>query len=758
MIRKVIRVPANCQIFRPLRAWRPFVGYLFLFIAYLVVGTVTLIFAEDLSEKPGGACQVPQDCLNDAVRALNGREADQAIARLNELLAKFPDTPWEGRAALLLGKYYQTVGDRQASSLLMRAERQLPLLGDYAQYFLGEFFFQAGDVNGGATAFDVLVDRYPGSVLRPQALYRSVETWFQGDDCMRSRERQGRFLAEYPKNPLVPAVLLRQGDCLLKDGDAALAAVVYRRAWSQYAATPQGDEAAARMQRMRQNGITVPDPTAPEWWLRGRTLFDAGQHARAITAFDELLKFQDVPDRLQARLNVGIARVRLKQYDEAQQVFSHLAKSRSGQISFEAVVWLARIYLRQGKDDLLLSLAREVDAGLLSGDLKARFLVLLAAQHADRGRLDKAVATYLQAGDLGMTATTTEAYWQAGWLQYTMGRYEDAVTAFDRTLHLINVGGLGLAALYWRARILEKLGETAQAATAYQTLCADVPNSYYCSSARLRPAWKDGSDSNGTAVKLSVSENPDSTLIEDIHYRRALELKLLGWQKEAGEELAQLTSKVGKERGVVLWVARLLNSSGEFHRALSLIQMFFSDVLDRGGPDIPSAFWEIAYPGGFLPFAKTLPLQGIDPHLVTAVIREESAYNPLAISTAGALGLMQVMPHTGQKIAAQVGSDGFSRERLFDPCYNIRFGSWYLGHLAEKFNHNLVYAIAAYNAGPDIVTKWIQQFGYREQDEFIESIPYTETRQYVKKVLRSYRQYGKIYGPESRTAFLDKGC
>ena len=143
---------------------------------------------------------------------------------------------------------------------------------------------------------------------------------------------------------------------------------------------------------------------------------------------------------------------------------------------------------------------------------------------------------------------------------------------------------------------------------------------------------------------------------------------------------------------------------------------------------------------------------------MTAVIREESAYNPLAISTAGALGLMQVMPHTGQKIAAQVGSDGFSRERLFDPCYNIRFGSWYLGHLAEKFNHNLVYAIAAYNAGPDIVTKWIQQFGYREQDEFIESIPYTETRQYVKKVLRSYRQYGKIYGPESRTAFLDKGC
>src|SRR5205823_6446273 len=192
-----------------------------------------------------------------------------------------------------------------------------------------------------------------------------------------------------------------------------------------------------------------PTPTATECRQRGRTLFDAGQHALAITAFEELLKFPDVPDRLQARLNVGIARVRLKQYDEAQQVFSQLAKSRSGQISFEAVVWLARIYLRQGKDDLLLSLAKEVDAGLLSGDLKARFLVLLAAQHADRGRADKAIATYLQAGDLGMTATA-EAYWQAGWLQYTMGRYEEAISAFDRTLHLKNVGVLSLSSLYWK--------------------------------------------------------------------------------------------------------------------------------------------------------------------------------------------------------------------------------------------------------------------------------------------------------------------
>ena len=98
-----------------------------------------------------------------------------------------------------------------------------------------------------------------------------------------------------------------------------------------------------------------------------------------------------------------------------------------------------------------------------------------------------------------------------------------------------------------------------------------------------------------------------------------------------------------------------------------------------------------------------------------------------------------------------------SRERLFDPTYNIKLGSWYLGQLAVKFNHNPIYTIAAYNAGPDAVAKWAQQFG-GDPDEFIESIPYTETRLYVKRVLRSYREYKRVSGLECGASFFEKGC
>ncbi|HLG43787.1 MAG TPA: lytic transglycosylase domain-containing protein, partial [Nitrospirales bacterium] len=258
---------------------------------------------------------------------------------------------------------------------------------------------------------------------------------------------------------------------------------------------------------------------------------------------------------------------------------------------------------------------------------------------------------------------------------------------------------------------------------------------------------------------LPVPDPREDTVNGDVHYQRAQELRLVGWLKEAGEELASLATRAGRDRGGILWLARLLEGAGDSYRALTLVQQFFPDVLERGNTEVPQTFWELAYPKGYLPRIQELSrTQAVDPHLVAAVIREESTYNPAAVSQAGAIGLMQVMPQTGQRIATRLGAEGFTRERLFDPDYNIRLGTWYLGQLAEQFDHNLIHMVAAYNAGPEVVAKWIQQFGQGEPDEFIESIPYTETRFYVKKVLRTYREYKRIYAAECRARFLDKAC
>ena len=722
------------------------------------IGLLLLQARPAAGQATAAPCAEPSVCLAQAVEAFSQRDHGKGIRLLQGLIEQYPGTPWAGRAELALGRQYQERGDRQAVPYLLAAQQHLPVLGDYAFYYLGEAGLKAPDFNGAATAFDILSERYPDSLLRPQSLARSIDAWFQADDCRRARERQVRFMTEYAGHALAPAVLLRQGDCQYKGKEAAAAVATYRRIWIQHAASTQADNAAMRLERLKGEGAVIPELTPEDRWLRAKTLFDAAQYARAVKGFEEYLKSSPAPNRDRARLHMGISHVRLKRYDEARTSFELAIKSGSEGTVQDAVVWLGRVFLRQGLDEPFLALAREVEGGRLSGEARAKFLLLLAAQHADRGRLERAVQTYQQAGE-SREGPASEGYYRAGWLLYKNGRSEEAARSFDQAIRVQPGGPFSVPALYWKARSLEKSGETQNAATLFMALCGDAPLSYYCQIARVRPVAALANGVSGTQdgavfTGLTPKEKP---VADDAHYQRAVELRMVGLLREAAEEAAVLTGKIGGDRGEILWMAGLLKDFGEYHRALKLVQLTFPDVLERGISGVPSSFWELAYPQGLLPAIQASTINGVDPYLIAAVIREESVYNPDAVSPAGALGLMQVMPQTGQMIAGRLGGEAFSRERLFDPRYNIRLGSWYLGHLAEKFDHNPVYMVAAYNAGPEAVAKWVQQFGGIEPDEFIESIPYTETRLYVKRVLRSHREYRRVNGRECAASF-EKVC
>jgi soluble lytic murein transglycosylase len=742
-----------------------FLSRVFRLGALLAAAGVVLVLGSAVSaDLPGGAsCAEPAFCLAQAVQALTQQDQETATGLLQGLIDQFSGTPWAGRAELLLGKWYQEQGDRQAIRYLVAAPLHLPAVGDYAHFYLGEAGMKSGDYNGAATAFDLLVERYTDSLLRPQALARAAEAWFLADDCRRERERQAQFLSEYSSHALAPAVLLRHGECLQKAGDTPSVIATYWRIWTQYAASPQADEAAARLERLRSEGVAIPELTAEERWVRAKTLFDAGQYPKAVKACEEVLKGASGGlHREQARLNLGIAHMRLKRYDDARASFEQLVKSGTNGSAQEAIVLLARIFLRLGLDEPFLALAREAEAGRFSGEAKAKFLLMLAAQHADRGRADQAIQTYQQVGRKekpeGLAA---EGYWRAGWLLYKSGRYEEAMRSFDHAVRLQSDGPVRLAALYWKGRSLEKAGEPQKAAALFETLCAEAPLTYYCHTARTRKGLGEMSRAvggDGGGVSFPGLDPQDRAVTADVHYQRAVELRLVGLLREAGEELGMLPGRIGGDRGAVLWLAGRFKEVGEYHRALKLVQLFFPDVIDRGVTGVPPTFWELAYPQGLLPVIQTVADHGVDPHLVAAIIREESTYNPAAVSQAGALGLMQVTPQTGEKIASRLGGEAFSPERLFDPSYNIKLGSRYLGQLAEKFNHNPIYTIAAYNAGPDVVAKWAQQLGGGDPDEFIESIPYTETRLYVKRVLRSYREYKRVSGLECGASFFEKGC
>jgi soluble lytic murein transglycosylase len=137
----------------------------------------------------------------------------------------------------------------------------------------------------------------------------------------------------------------------------------------------------------------------------------------------------------------------------------------------------------------------------------------------------------------------------------------------------------------------------------------------------------------------------------------------------------------------------------------------------------------------------------VDPLLALGLMRQESVYRQWALSPTGAIGLMQVMPRTGARIAARMGDPTYSPDVLEDPSTNVRYGVWYISQLLDRFDGAWPLAVASYNGGPHNVSAWLRPWGDKIRvDDFVEQIPYPETRDYVKKVTGWYMAYVALYG------------
>ena len=192
----------------------------------------------------------------------------------------------------------------------------------------------------------------------------------------------------------------------------------------------------------------------------------------------------------------------------------------------------------------------------------------------------------------------------------------------------------------------------------------------------------------------------------------------------------------------------MFKAAGDYRRALASYYRYIA-LSDRRGDSL-AEIPELAYPDWAAAHIREAgPFVPVDEYLAASVMREESAFDPDALSPAGAMGLMQLMPDTGRAMAKAAGITAFDLAELFDPGTNVRFGARYLAELGEIFDWNLAKTVAAYNAGPNAVKRWAAS-GPHEADEFIESIPYRETRAYTKRVIESYGNYLRYAGIGAR--------
>lgn len=715
---------------------------------------------------PPDTCETVEACFQAAAlpkerlgKSLNKEQVlSLKLERLQRLREQFPATVWAARAGLLSGVLLLERDPAEALQFLRAAQNDVPLLDDYVRLWIGEALLKLGEGKQAAEMFETIPQAGPNSPLAVKAAYRAGEAWYQTLSCREVIAWIAKAMALSQKEVETPLALLRQGACQLRENHIQEGRETLKQLWVRFAFSSEAKEAEVLLASNLGGEPWIVQPT--ERLTRAQVYLGQAFHAEAI---EELRKFLAAdlssPQRAEAKLKLGIAQVRLKLYDQARETFRALAKEGATESS-EASVWLARVYLRQGQGDKLLELAHTAAGSSLSQEQKGQIMLFAGLWLEDQGRFEDAIARYRQVAKVGEPASQrAEGQWRVGWGYYRMGRYREA---FDQLRALVEQhdGEFEPQALYWMARAAE-LNQQPQAHDVYAQLCRRFIYTYYCQLARERTqiSLPDSVAAEPSSTSASVNDGELVTGVnsaaagavttraeieQQAAYRRALELKALGLDSDAVREVAGLIDRYSREPGLLMVLSTMLSEAGAYHHGLRLARAKFRDQLERTGGSVSPALWPVAYPMGLLPTIKGQGAKGVDPYLVAAIIREESQYDWRAVSRVGAIGLMQVMPGTANNVAQRLGLPAVGREDLFDQETNIRIGVHYVEQLLEQFSGNVAYTIASYNAGPIVVGNWVTLHRGRSQDEFVELIPYQETRQYVKRVLRSYREYARL--------------
>jgi len=308
-------------------------------------------------------------------------------------------------------------------------------------------------------------------------------------------------------------------------------------------------------------------------------------------------------------------------------------------------------------------------------------------------------------------------------------------------------------ARYWRARVLDAQGDGAGALALWEALAREHPASYYGLLGRMRIAER--TPGATTALARATDVTPDrgaaalvdaGDLGDDPHFRAGSQLFSLGFPDAASEELLAVRREE-RPRDAVRVLVQALARIGDLRAAQALARTELRWALSGPVTAELRAVWEAAYPLAYRSLVERFCKGArVDPDLLQALMREESALDPRALSWAGALGLTQLMLSTAQAVAQELRLAKPSAEGLFEPSLNIQLGAAYLGHLLVRFGGNAIYALASYNAGASTVERWRASHRGLELDAFVEEIPLAETRAYVKRVLRSYNAYRLLGG------------
>lgn len=726
-----------------------------------------------------GSAPDPEQILQAAIKAFGAGNHREALGISRLLAEQFAGTPWYKRS-LFLNEQVLIGMDipAEADAAMLRVQSEYSEMADYAVWILAEYHHARSCFTRSAALYQHLVRHYPESALALPASYRRGKALLAASAYSPAADVFEEFLRNHPSSEFAPDAALALGQALVADARADRAVQEYRTIWIRYPASEAEQGAVRALSELSASGVKVAPWTGDEWYERGMNLFRARQYDKAAYAFKNLLTLEpDSRHRSEALLRIGISGFYCGRRTDAAAALERMVKEhpRDRRVA-EALYWAGRSYSRLGEREKGIAALRKVVEAYPKSAWADDALYLIGNIYRDADDTPNAMAFYgrLAARHPDSRFADSAIWWNA-WAWYKAGEYRKTEQALQKLADRYPRSFLVHQARYWQGRAAEKMGNNEKAAEYYGKVLKGGAYTYYGYRAAERlgsnPVLSGGGPVAASDVIAVICEEEDCLdetpypdeaddgppvwteetqrlFAAEPAFKKTLELMHLDMKKEAAAELWRLQKRLPRRRGALIGLSKAFFELGDYYRSLILVLRSYERYLNGEAREIPKDLWLLAYPRGYwdsiLFYCRKY---GQNPYLIAAIIRQESRFHAGALSPAGARGVMQVMPATGQWIAQSIRLRGFDRGQLFESDTAINLGTWYVGHLMKRFKGDILMAAAAYNAGPGAVADWISKGGgLLDRDEFVESIPYSETRGYVKKVLRNYDEYRRIYG------------
>jgi len=658
-------------------------------------------------------------------------------------------------AGFLLGvSLYRQQRWREALDVLEPAAAQLPALADYALYYAASAYQALGLKPQALAAFSRLLQEHPGGLLTERAQRERAMLYADANLLFHAEEAYRDYLSRATDAARRREAMLALAEITLKVGKRRDAEDLLRQLWLQW----PGSREAVRAGELLISMAEAPPFTLDEEFERALTLYRGGQYVQAAAAFSPFLTGGS-PYASRARLLSGISHFQLRDYGRAIVLLSSLIREPSP-VRAEALYWIGRSYGRLDDREKAINTWARLANNYPRSPWADDSLYLMALNYREDGKPERAVAALSRLlRDHPSSRWADAALWARAWINYRRSALTQALHDLQRLeTKAAPTSRFRVQALYWQGRVLEHLAKRAEAIDVYRTLLKTFGDEYYyAEQTRLRLNRLDPSAGRAiTAASARMANLEPREPLPSLNAPQAAKarlLKELNLREEASEEFWALTGRYVEDRRLLHEACSAFLDMGYIEKSVWIAKRLLRPLYAQSRPAEPvPRYWEFLYPLGYWELVKEQSAHyTLDPYLVVALIREESGFGERVVSSAGAVGLMQLLPKT---VDQMVKASGESREssNLDSPAANIGLGTRYLAKMLEEFKGNWAMALAAYNAGPHQVRRWLELWGYRTDDEFIEEIPFSETQQYVKRVLGSYYRYRAQYAAVEQVA------